>query len=274
MIVTVHGNTLSTCSVTLADSNKVISAGHCHTPAEALTSSVIFGYETDCAGNRLAGYSARLHKVRAALQFRYDSGYDYSLLELATSPAGIATFQLRHDLPGVGEQVFGVHHPNGAVQKLSLPHASFATVTASNAMSVRVGTSFHVSGGSSGSGLFDAAGRIVGVLSNGNPCAGGQLSYFPTATILTPIAPAPPPPITRDVMLVVDRSGSMQEGDGTGRLKLEAAKDAVSLFVQLVQAGTGNRVGLVSFSTAAGPPTFNIANVTGANKTSLIGSAP
>lgn len=276
MIVSVHGTPehVSTCSVTLVDSDKVISAGHCHSPAEAVTSSVIFGYETDCAGNRLAGYSPRFHKVTAALEFRFDSGFDYSLLQLKTSPAGIAPLQLRHDLPAFGEQVFGIHHPNGAVKKISPPSASFSTVASSGAMGITVPNNFHVSGGSSGSGLFDAAGRIVGVLSNGNPCAGGALLYFPTATFLTQVAPAPPPPITRDVLLVIDRSGSMSEGDGTGRRKIEAAKDAVSLFVQLVQAGTGNRVGLVSFSTTAGAPTFGIANVTNPNKTALIGGAP
>jgi len=281
MIVSVHPpdvyspvEYVSTCTVTLVDADKVISAGHCHSPAEALTSSVIFNYETDCAGNRLAGYSPYFHKVAAALWFRYDSGYDYSLLQLRTAPAGIAPLQLRHDLPGVGEQVFGIHHPNGAVKKISLPHASFATVTASGPMGINVGTAFHVSGGSSGSGLFDAAGRIVGVLSNGAPCSGSQLRYFPTATILTQIAPAPPPPITRDVMLVIDRSGSMSEGDGTGRRKIDAAKDAVSLFVQLVRAGTGNRAGMVSFSTTAGAPGFAIAPVTEPNKNALIGPPP
>ena len=281
MIVSVHPSGpgapfehLSTCTVTLVDADKVISAGHCHDPVEALTSSVIFGYETDCAGNRMGGYSPRFHKVTTVLKFRYDSGFDYSLLQLKTQPAGIAPIQLRHDLPGVGEQVFGIHHPNGAVKKISLPHASFATVSASGGMGIRVPNTFHVSGGSSGSGLFDAVGRIVGVLSNGAPCSGTQLLYFPTATILTQIAPTPPPPITRDVMLVIDRSGSMTEGDGTGRSKIDAAKDAVSLFVQLVRAGTGNRAGLVSFSTTAGPPTFSIANVTDPNKTALIGPPP
>lgn len=281
MIVSVHPPDMyspveyvSTCTVTLVDTDKVISAGHCHSPAEARTSSVIFGYETDCAGNRLAGYSPRFHKVKEALKFRYDSGFDYSLLQLKTAPTGIAPVTLRADLPNVGEQVFGVHHPNGAVKKLSLPHASFATVTNRGAMFINVPTTFHVSGGSSGSGLFDAAGRIVGVLSNGQPCQGFPLVYFPTATFLNQIAPTPQPPITRDVMLVIDRSGSMQEDDGTGRRKIDAAKDAVSLFVQLVRAGTGNRAGLVSFSTTAGPPTFNIAAVTGANKTALIGPPP
>jgi hypothetical protein len=281
MIISVHPpddhlptEYVSTCTVTLVDSDKVISAGHCHSPDEALTSSVIFEYETDADGNRLPGYSPRFHKVKAALKFRFDSGFDYSLLQLKTSPAGIAPIQLRPDVPGAGEQVFGIHHPNGAVKKLSLPHASFATVTGSDAFGIRVPKTFHVSGGSSGSGLFDAVGRIVGVLSNGDPCGGGALSYFPTATFLTQIAPAPPPPITRDVVLVIDRSGSMQDGDGTGRRKIDAAKDAVSLFVQLVQAGTGNRAGLVTFSTTVGPPAFGIANVTNANKTTLIGAAP
>lgn len=264
---------ISTCTVTLVDNDKVISAGHCHGPDEALTSSVIFGYETDCFGNRLAGYSPRFHKVAAVLNFRYDSGYDYSLLQLKTAPVGIAPIQLRHDLPLNGEQVFGVHHPNGAIKKLSVPHDDFGTVINVNNMDIYV--SFNsVSGGSSGSGLFDTAGRILGVLSNGAPCSGTPLSYFPTATILQQIAPSPPPPITRDVMLVVDRSGSMQEDDGTGRHKIDAAKDAVSLFVQLVQAGTGNRAGLVSFSTTAGPPTFSIANVTDPNKGTLIGPPP
>jgi hypothetical protein len=52
---------------------------------------------------------------------------------------------------------------------------------------------------------------------------------------------------------------------------IAAAKDAVWLFVQLVQAGTGNRAGLVSFSTTTGPPSFAIADVTSPNKNTLIG---
>jgi hypothetical protein len=75
-------------------------------------------------------------------------------------------------------------------------------------------------------------------------------------------------------MLVIDRSGSMDELDGTVRRNIDAAKDAVSLFVQLVRAGTGNRAGLVSFSTTAGPPTFNIVPVTDPSKNALIGGPP
>jgi Trypsin-like peptidase domain/von Willebrand factor type A domain len=268
---------LSTCSVTLVDPDKVITAGHCHTPDEALTSSVSFDYQTDCAGNRPAGYNAKFYKVKAVLEHRYDNAGDYSLLQLAEAPPGIPAIQMRHDLPAPGEQVFGVHHPNGAVKKLSVPHPAFTTVLASSPSAVNPST-LHVSGGSSGSGLFDAAGRIVGVLSNGNPCGVGgvtptPLAYFPTASILKDIAPAPPPPLTRDVMVVFDRSGSMSELDGAGRMKIDAARDALSLFIQLVKAAVGNRVGLVSFSTTANLDA-GITALTANQKLTLIGGPP
>jgi hypothetical protein len=138
-----------------------------------------------------------------------------------------------------------------------------------------VPSGFHVSGGSSGSGLFDMAGRICGVLSNGDPCCNyscSDLLYFPTKTILAAIVPAPPPPATRDVMVVFDRSGSMAEDDGAGRTKIEAARDATSLFYQLIKTGS-NRTGLVSFSTT---PVVDQGrtDVTSGLKNALIGGPP
>ncbi len=130
--------------------------------------------------------------------------------------------------------------------------------------------SLDVSGGSSGSGLFDTQGRIVGVLSNGPKC---ELSYFPTATILPDLNAPPEPPATRDVMIVFDRSGSMSLDAGTGKTKIEEARDAASLFIQLIRPDTGNRAGLVSFSTTPSVP-FPIDDVDAANKQDLIGDAP
>lgn len=287
MIITVEGNHISTCSVTLVDSDKILTAGHCHTPEEALSSSVIFNYQTDEDGNRPVPYEPHFYKVKEVLAHRNsNASFDYSLLQLAEAPAGIPSVQMRHDLPVPPEEVFGVHHPNGAVKKLSIPHASgFTTVTGNTSVEgsgdvVNVGLEFDVSGGSSGSGLFDTAGRIVGVLSRGNPCGVGgfqtsDLAYCPTKNIIEDTFPAPPPPVERDVMLVFDRSGSMSMDDGTGRTKLDAARDAVSLFVQLVRAATGNRLGLVSFSTTASSPVdFAIADVTNTNKNALIGPPP
>ncbi|MFN8109348.1 MAG: vWA domain-containing protein [Thermoleophilia bacterium] len=280
MIMSVEGPDVSTCSVTLVDTDKVLTAGHCHTPDQALGSSVTFDYRVECNGARPAGYDAKFIKVVEVLSHHNDGVGDFSLLRLAEAPMGIPVVQMRPDIPGVGESVFGVHHPNGAPKKLSVPHPGFSSVTGSGATSINVPSDFHVSGGSSGSGLFDTAGRIVGVLSTGNPCGRGTggafpLIYFPTATILKAIAPAPPPPVTRDVMVVFDRSGSMTEPDAAGRAKIDAARDAASLFVQLVKSSVGNRVGLTSFSTGATNPTdFAIQSVDPAHKLTLLGAPP
>ncbi len=260
---------LVTCTGTLIDTDLVIGAGHCMTnPIEdAKSASIVFGYQTECDGSRPAGYSPRVAKVKRVIRQRYDSGFDYCLFQLDVPPGGlgIPPLTMRTDLPAIGEQIFGVHHPNGAVKKLSIPHPGFETVISSDSMGIHV--NLDVSGGSSGSGLFDTAGRIVGVLSNGSACG---LNYFPTATILQELAAPITPPITRDVMLVFDRSGSMSMDAGTGHTKIVEAQQAAALFIQLVRASTGNRVGLVSFSTA--PSTdFPLSDVNAANKSTLIG---
>jgi Trypsin-like peptidase domain/von Willebrand factor type A domain len=268
------GFVLSTCTVTLVSPDTVITAGHCMAdPIEdAKSASIIFNYMTNCDGTRPAGYSGRFVKVKEVIRQRFadQTSNDYCLLRLSVPPGGlgVAPIPMRSDIPSLGEQVFGIHHPNGAVKKLSIPHPGFATVTSSNSTGIAV--NLDVAGGSSGSGLFDSAGRITGVLSTGVACG---LNYFPTATIQQDIAT--PPAITRDVMLVFDRSGSMSLPGTSGQTKIEEARAAASLFVQLVRAGTGNRVGMVSFSTTASSPIdFGLNDVTAPNKNTLIGPSP
>src|SRR5262249_37686419 len=110
MIVTVEKSDttgilqLSTCSVTLVDADKVICAGHCHKPAEALSSSVTFDYQTLCDGSRPPGYNPRFYKVVKVLGHKnVDASLDYSLLQLAEAPAGIPIIQMRPTLPDVNE---------------------------------------------------------------------------------------------------------------------------------------------------------------------------
>jgi hypothetical protein len=269
---------LSTCSVTLVDKDIVICAGHCHTPEEALSSSVTFDYQTDADGNRPATYNPRFYKVKKVLAHQYlniTGGLDYSFMQLAESPTGIPIIQMRPDLPVIDEKVFEIHHPNGAVKKVSPQVAEgFSKVTGSSLSGITVPVGFAVSGGSSGSGLFDTAGRILGVLSGGDKCETPRpLTWFPTAAIVADLVPKPPVPITRDVILVFDRSGSMSMDDGTGRAKIDTARDALSLFIELIKAGTKNRAGLVSFSTTANLD-FGIALVTDGSKNTLIGGPP
>jgi Trypsin-like peptidase domain/von Willebrand factor type A domain len=268
------GFVVSTCTVTLVSPDTVITAGHCMAnPIEdSKSASVIFNYQTSDCGGAAPGYHGRFFKVKDVIRQRFADGTksDYCLMTLKVPMGGlgITPVPMRMDIPAAGEQVFCIHYPNGAVKKLSPLHPGFGTVASSGPTAVRV--SLDISGGSSGSGLFDTAGRIVGVLAGSNAC---DLGYFPTATMLQDIAT--PTPITRDVMLVFDRSGSMSLPGTSGLAKIDEAHAAASLFVQLVRASTGNRVGLVSFSTAASMPVdFDLAPVTAANKNTLIGGPP
>ena len=278
MIMDVDGANLSTCSVTLIAPDVVITAGHCVTNLleAARSGSVFFGYQTECDGARPGGYQPIVAKCVEVLAQKWDGTNDYCLMRIAVPAGGLGVpeRQMRHDLPGVGEQVFGLHHPNGAVMKLSKPKAAaLATVIGTGSGVIQVSSNFDVSGGSSGSALFDLAGRVLGVLSNGQPCAGAPLRYFSTASTLAQVAQPPAPPVSKDVVLVIDRSGSMSLPGDSGRPKIAEARDAASLFVQLVRAGTGSRAGVVSFSTTASVAAA-LAPVTPAFKTTLVGAAP
>lgn len=276
MIVSVHDTGLSTCSVTCIGPDLVITAGHClaEPDTEVPSSSVIFNYSTDCGGNAPGGYAGRFFKVKALKKYRWDPGVaDYAILQLKVPPGGInvPALPLRTSLPAIGEQAFGIHHPNGAVKKLAQPHPGFTTVSSAGSF-VHV-NDLDVSGGSSGSGLFDTAGRYLGTLSFGGSCS---LNYYASTSILADIASTPAPPNDRHVMIVFDRSGSMSMNAGAGLgTKIEEARDAASLFVQLIRTGGGNRVGLVSFSTSANHPAdYPLATVTNNVKTDLVGPAP
>jgi hypothetical protein len=262
---------LTTCTVTLVGADLVFTAGHCMAdPVEhAKSASVIFNYDVACDGAKPPGYAPRFHKVKKVLRQKWMGAVDYCLIQLVVPPGGlgIPPVEMRADVPALGEQVFGIHHPNGAVKKLSPPLPGFETIDSIAAN--RVSADFDISGGSSGSGLFDTSGRILGVLAQSSPC---DLGYYPTTAFLNELETPPGPAIARDVMLVFDRSGSMSADAGTGQSKMEEARDTAALFVSLVRSDAGNRLGLVSFSTqASNPVDFAIADVNAANKTTLIG---
>lgn len=240
--------------------------------AQIQSSSIIFNYQTTCAGARPPGYVGRFHKVKRVVKLGFFGAVDYALFQLSI-PApglGITPIVMRPDLPAVGEDVFCIHHPEGAVKRLSAKSPSFKTVIDSDINAVVA--DLDVASGSTGAGLFDATGRVVGVMHAGFPC---NIVFFPTAGVLADIGDPVDDPLARDVMIVFDRSGSMAADAGTGRPKIAEAQDAASLFVQLVQSDGANQIGLVSFSTVASDPVdFALQPVTTVNKTTLIGPAP
>lgn len=236
------------------------------------SASIIFNYQTTCAGARPGSYTGRFHKVKRIVKFGFFGAVDYTLLQLTIPAAGlgITPIVMRPDVPAAGEQIFCIHHPEGAVKRLSAKHAAFKTVISSDLNAVVA--DLDVASGSIGAGLFDASGRVVGVMSTGTPCS---IAFYPTAGALADIGNPQDDPLGRDVMIVFDRSGSMSLDAGTGRTKIEEARDAASLFIQLVQSDGANQIGLVSFSTAASNPVdFTLQPVNTANKLALTGPAP
>ena len=284
MIVALHTHgahrLLSTCSGTLIDTNLVLTARHCLTDVteeDIRSASVTFDFQTTCAGGRPSGYAPRFYKVRrrvmAGIQLPYSSlsmNDDWLILEI-DPPAGIVPRQLRSTIAVSGEPVFAVHHPNGAVKKLQSGVLSSGNVN--------VVTGFDYAGGSSGSALFDGMGRVIGAaLASGAAGADQcQVGYSRARGVLDRLATPPAPPTPFDMMIVIDRSGSMMApGTATpGRTKMHEARDAASLFVQLVRAGKGDRLGMVAFSTSAtGPVDTPPAAVTVAHKETLVGPSP
>jgi hypothetical protein len=265
---------VSSISGTLVGTDLVLTAGQAFVlnTDQSRSASIIFNYQTTCAGARPGNYAGRFHKVKRIVKLGFFGAVDYALLQLDVPAAGlgIPPIVMRPDVPAAGEQIFCIHHPEGAVKRLSASHAAFKTVISGDLNAVVA--DIDVASGSIGAGLFDASGRVVGLMSTGTPC---NIAFYPTAGALADIGTPQGDPLGRNVMIVFDRSGSMALDAGTGRTKIEEARDAASLFIQLLQGDGANQIGLVSFSTAASNPVdFTLQPVNAATKLALTGPAP
>jgi len=265
---------ISSFSATLVGTDLVLSAGQLlvFAPTQLQSAAIIFNYATTCAGARPPNYAGRFHKVKRIVKLGFFGAVDYALLQLNVPAAGlgITPAVMRPDVPAAGEQVFCIHHPEGAVKRLSAKHATFKTVISGNSSSIVA--DLDVASGSIGAGLYDASGQVIGVMRGGTAC---NIEFYPTASALADIGNPQDEPLFRDVMIVLDRSGSMELDGGAGLPKIDEARDAASLFIQLVQTDGANQIGLVSFSTAASNPVdFALAPVNAANKLALTGPAP
>jgi hypothetical protein len=180
---------------------------------------------------------------------------------------------MRHDLPAVGDEVFEVHHPQAITKKVSArhngPQAKISNIAVTGGYRYLF-ANCDLTGGSSGSALFDTAGRIIGIADIAGHCANGYLSV---TEVLADLAATPPAATKRDVMMVLDRSGSMAMDAGTGHTKIQEARDAASLFVQLIRSGAGDRIGLASFSTTASLDEA-LGLVDAVKKNALVGGTP
>jgi hypothetical protein len=288
LFVVAEGDHLSTCTATLIAPDLILTASHClATNDEARTGSFTLDFQTDASGNRPNPYKPRFYKLTRVVRSGFSRqpgdvrpGRDYSILQVAVHPAGLGVSPVptRNTVPGSGEEVFVVHHPRGTAKKVSRRPADALASVGSVFTDTRGRIILHncdVDNGSSGSSLFDATGRIIAV-NNWAPgsCNGQSLSII---DVLEDFLTAPPPPKDVDAMVVFDQSGSMSLPSHTaGMTKIEHARRAAALFVDLIRKDKTHRVGLVTFSTtAASPPGFvGPQPATNANETTLIGPVP
>lgn len=274
---------VSSCSAALIGPDLILTAAHCVSADTVIPSgSFTLDYETDCTGNRPAAYSPKFHKLKRLVRAGWatqatgaglvgNSGLDYAIVQIETPLGGLGVppLPMRPDLPPVGEEVFLIHHPRGATKKVSRkPLDPECEVKSNTYGQIRFGGD--LDNGSSGSPLFDLAGRLIGVNDWAATCNNGAQA---TATILADIATTPPPPTDIDVVLVLDRSGSMSLTGASGSTKMEEARKAASLFADLVRMDRTHQLGLATFSTTA-QPAFGLALVNAANKDVLIGPPP
>jgi V8-like Glu-specific endopeptidase len=173
---------LSSCTGTLIAPDLVLCAGHCVSDANdlnGLSGSVTFDFQTNCDGTRPSGYGPKFYKVNKTIRANAQvSGLDYSLLQLKTPVPGVAAISLRSDLPAANDEVFEVRHPQAITKKVSARHtgaqAKISNIEFDNGFRY-LRANCDLTGGSSGSALFDMLGRIIGIADISGHCANGFL---------------------------------------------------------------------------------------------------
>jgi V8-like Glu-specific endopeptidase len=288
MFVEASEGKLSSCSAALIAPDLILTAAHCvSTGAEIPSGSFTLDYQTDASGNRPSGYNPKFHKLKRLVKtgwlksttgpgLQSDSGLDYAIVQIETPPGGLGVppLTMRSTALTLNEELFVIHHPRGVVKKVSRQPTD-PTCKVLSASGGTVTYACDSDNGSSGSPVLDAAGRIVAV-NDWAPGACGNQGQAATA-ILQDFSTAPPPAKDVDVVLVLDRSGSMSLPGFSGATKIEEARAAAALFLDLLRTDKTHRAGLLTFSTtaASGPPEFfSLAPVNEANKTTLIGPPP
>ncbi len=286
MFIEAGGGSVSSCSAALIGPDLILTAGHCVSDGtEVPSGSFTLDYQTDCAHNRPAGYNPKFHKMKRLVKTGFavpgigagvstGSGLDYAIVQIETPPGGLGVppVAIRASFPAMHEELFVIHHPRGTTKKVSRKPADSSAEVLGISGNV-ISYACDSDNGSSGSPVFDLAGRIVAV----NDWAPGSCNNQgqAAAAILRDFLTEAPPAKDVDAVLVLDRSGSMNLAGLSGRTKIQEAREAAALFIDLIRTDKTHRIGLVSFSTSASSPAeFSLAPLTDPVKNILTGPPP
>lgn len=280
MFVHAHDGMLTSCSAALIGPDLILTAAHCApSQAEVDSASFTLDYQTNCDGTRPVGYNPRFHKMTRLVKTGVARppgdlrpALDYSVVQFDAGAAGVGApaVVIRPSLPALGEELFVIHHPRGVTKKISgRPADPSCQVLGVSGNTITYACDSD--NGSSGSPVFDSLGRIVAV----NDWAPGSCNNAGQAgaAILQDFIDPAPPIKDMDVMLVLDRSGSMTLSGLSGDSKMSEAKRASALFLDLIRTDRTHRVGVVSFSDTVSLDSALIA-VSPAAVNTLIGPSP
>lgn len=166
----------------------LLTAYHCvKTPSDAANTVFYFGYEKPVCGNSTKTEGKTLY---GAQYVAGDEPIDFTLLRLNQAvPRSFRPYYAgwnRSNTPGRG--VSNIHHPAGDVKKITRDYDTPITGTfQENTGKFQQDGFWHIEeweqgvteGGSSGSGLFDSEGRLIGTLTGGNSyCSRPYNDYF------------------------------------------------------------------------------------------------
>lgn len=152
------------CSGSLIGTNLFLTAGHC-VDSTTVGDFVAFNYERQAGSTTLL---PQTHVQVTAILEDDLGGLDYAILRLNGTPGstfGVATVATAD--PATGAAITIIGHPAGAPKKIEA-----GTVASFSTNYLRYGN-LDTLGGSSGSGVLDSTGRIVGVHTNGGCTATG-----------------------------------------------------------------------------------------------------
>jgi len=152
------------CSGSLIGSNLFLTAGHC-VDSTTVGDYVAFNYER--AANSTTVLTQTHVRINAVLEDEV-GGLDYAIVRLDGTPGatwGISAVAAGD--PTVGAAITIIGHPNAEPKQIEA-----GTVASFTTNYLRYGN-LDTLGGSSGSGVLDSSGRIVGVHTNGGCTAAG-----------------------------------------------------------------------------------------------------